>query len=49
MMKESFGGEFVFIETMDDKKKREAFDWMEFIGRNNKEKRSPKSLDGLKP
>ena len=26
---------------MDDEKKREAFDWMEFIGRNNKEKCFP--------
>ena len=37
----SFGGEVVTTETMDDPKKREAFDLMAFIGRNNKEKRFP--------
>ncbi|KAK3172115.1 hypothetical protein OEA41_004200 [Lepraria neglecta] len=37
----TFGGEFVSTETVDDEKKREAFHWMEFIGRNNKEKRFP--------
>ena len=37
----SFEGEIVKTETMDDPKKREAFDFMAFIGRNNKEKRFP--------
>ena len=37
----SFEGEIVTTETMDDPKKREAFDLMAFIGRNSKEKRFP--------
>ncbi|KAF7845938.1 hypothetical protein BT93_L5912, partial [Corymbia citriodora subsp. variegata] len=39
-----FDGEVVSPETMDDPKKREAFDVMAFIGRNGKEKRFPEMV-----
>ncbi|KAK5017493.1 endo-1,3-1,4-beta-D-glucanase [Cryomyces antarcticus] len=36
-----FGGEVVSPETLEDPKKREAFNVMEFIGRNSKDIRKP--------
>jgi len=39
-----FDGEVVTPETMEDPKKREAFDIMAFIGRNGKEKRFPEMV-----
>jgi len=36
-----FGGEVVSPETLEDPKKRDAFDIMGFIGRNNKDIRQP--------